>query len=301
MIATDDLTKLFLKVMVRQQNTDNDPDQKRFIEILEKIRNGENNDGTIDDWKFLLKRQIQPNNQDDFKDAIRLFCDNSACMQYNHDKLRELNSPICRLSAENYPAVARNLNEENFYGLTNTVNISINSKVTLTSNLWISKGLVNGANGIIRDIIYPETENYRNQLPTALLIEFDYYIGPRFFSNDDPRHNWIPINIFDARHMTLNYIRRQFPIRLAYALTIHKSQGQTISKAVIDLGKKEYSLGLTFVALSRLKKFTDFLIQPFSLERLQKLSQSTMLKPRLEEEKRIKEIENKTVEFLSNF
>ena len=47
------------------------------------------------------------------------------------------------------------------------------------------------------------------------------------------------------------------------------------------------SLGLTYVALSRLKNFKDFLIKPFSLERLQKLSNSKALKPRLDEEKRL--------------
>jgi ATP-dependent exoDNAse (exonuclease V) alpha subunit len=80
-------------------------------------------------------------------------------------------------------------------------------------------------------------------------------------------------------------------------LTIHKSQGQTISKTVIKLGDKEQSLGLTFVALSRVKKFTDFLIEPFSLQRLQKLSQSKLLKPRLEEDKRLKLIFQKTLEY----
>jgi hypothetical protein len=41
--------------------------------------------------------------------------------------------------------------------------------------------------------------------------------------------------------------RTQYPIRLAYASTIHKSQGQTMEKTVIDLGDTEKSLGLTFV------------------------------------------------------
>ena len=47
------------------------------------------------------------------------------------------------------------------------------------------------------------------------------------------------------------------------------------------------SLGLTYVALSRLKLFKNFLIMPFNLERLQKLSKSKSLGPRLEEEKRL--------------
>ena len=50
------------------------------------------------------------------------------------------------------------------------------------------------------------------------------------------------------------------PIRLAYALTINKSQGQTLGKVVVDLGKNERSLGLAFVALSRVKNHRDFLI-----------------------------------------
>ncbi len=94
-----------------------------------------------------------------------------------------------------------------------------------------------------------------------------------------------------------NAHRLQFPIPPAYALTFHKSQGQTIPKTVIKLGDKEQSLGLTFVALSRVKNFSDFLIEPFSLERLQKLSQSKLLNPRLEKEKRFKLISQKTLEF----
>jgi hypothetical protein len=66
------------------------------------------------------------------------------------------------------------------------------------------------------------------------------------------------------------------PLRLAYVLTIHKSQGQTLSQAIIDLGSKEFSLGLTCVVLSRLRNCNDFLIMSFSLERLEKLSQSNV-------------------------
>lgn len=44
----------------------------------------------------------------------------------------------------------------------------------------------------------------------------------------------------------------QFPLRLAWAVTIHKSQGQTYKRAVIDLGARAFSPGQTYVALSRL-------------------------------------------------
>ncbi|HEU0256567.1 MAG TPA: AAA family ATPase [Microbacteriaceae bacterium] len=47
---------------------------------------------------------------------------------------------------------------------------------------------------------------------------------------------------------------RQFPLRLAWAVTIHKSQGKSYDAAVIDLGARAFSPGQTYVALSRLTR-----------------------------------------------
>ncbi len=44
---------------------------------------------------------------------------------------------------------------------------------------------------------------------------------------------------------------RQYPLRLAWAVTIHKSQGKTFSQVVIDVGRGTFSHGQTYVALSR--------------------------------------------------
>jgi ATP-dependent exoDNAse (exonuclease V) alpha subunit len=45
---------------------------------------------------------------------------------------------------------------------------------------------------------------------------------------------------------------RQLPVRLGWAVTIHKSQGKTFDAARIDLGRQAFSPGQTYVALSRL-------------------------------------------------
>jgi ATP-dependent exoDNAse (exonuclease V) alpha subunit len=45
----------------------------------------------------------------------------------------------------------------------------------------------------------------------------------------------------------------QFPVRLAWAVTIHKSQGKTLESALIDLGNGAFADGQTYVAFSRIK------------------------------------------------
>ena len=76
----------------------------------------------------------------------------------------------------------------------------------------------------------------------------------------------------------------QLPLKLAWAVTIHKSQGLTLDKVVIDVGKKEFSCGLTFVACSRVRKMTDILFTPpFPLQRLISIANSQRLCERKED------------------
>ena len=46
-------------------------------------------------------------------------------------------------------------------------------------------------------------------------------------------------------------IRQQFPITVAYSITIHKSQGLTLRNVVVDVGNLVFCCGQTYVALSR--------------------------------------------------
>jgi len=49
----------------------------------------------------------------------------------------------------------------------------------------------------------------------------------------------------------------QFPIRLAYAITIHKCQGLTLDSAIVDLTGGSFAEGQTYVALSRVRSFNN--------------------------------------------
>ena len=58
---------------------------------------------------------------------------------------------------------------------------------------------------------------------------------------------------FKSRNGKLRLERYQYPIVLAWAFTIHKVQGLSLDRAVMDLGKNVFAHGMAYVALSRVK------------------------------------------------
>ena len=286
---------IILEQVMRQELDVGDLDQKMFIELLPRLRNGT---CTEEDWKHLLKRKPTPSNKEEFSSSQRLFSENKECDKYNLERLSLLNTPVTLLmSLNNYNG--RQLNSDHFMGLENLIYVSIGAQITLVTNLWKRNGLTNGTSGVIKDIIYKENRE-NNDLPVAIIIHFPCYTGPQFF-NDSDKHNWVPINKISAFNMSSKATRTNYPLKLGYATTIHKSQGSTLSKGVVDFGKSERNLGSSFVALSRFKRFDSFLLEAHSFERITKdILKSTMLKPRQLEEERLEQLFNKTLEKYSD-
>lgn len=58
---------------------------------------------------------------------------------------------------------------------------------------------------------------------------------------------------------------KQFPLMLGYAMTIHKSQGKTLSKVIIDISRGAFAHGQTYVALSRTRSANDMhIVKPLT-------------------------------------
>ena len=69
--------------------------------------------------------------------------------------------------------------------------------------------------------------------------------------------------------------RTMTPLRLCWAMTIHKSQGLTLENVNLHLGPKENSPGQTFVGISRVKKLTCLNIFDLNKQRIKPLMHDT--------------------------
>ncbi|CAG8597262.1 6136_t:CDS:2, partial [Cetraspora pellucida] len=161
-----------------------------------------------------------------FENAIRLFTKWEKVDKYNIIKLKQLNLPVAKIKAVHTGSDARKAPSD-------------------TTN-----ELINGAMGTIVDIIY-EFDKLPPSLPTVILLKMDNYMGPTLSTLNNSEV--VPVRPIRYTWKGKSGIcsRMQFPLCLAWAITIHKSQGLTLSQAVIDIGNKEFAIGLTFVAISR--------------------------------------------------
>ena len=145
--------------------------------------------------------------------------------------------------------------------------------------------MVNGSVGTIQEIIFEENQDPPS-LPIAIMVEFDNYSGPAMSINEKRLVPILPVrHTWEGKKGSCSHL--QIPVCLVWAITVHKSQGLTLEKAVIDLGKKEFAAGLSFVAISWVRTLRNILFSPFSFERLQRLKTCKRLKERIDEEKRL--------------
>jgi ATP-dependent exoDNAse (exonuclease V) alpha subunit len=258
-------TVIILKAMVRQAGTT--PEHTRFRELLLRLRDGCT---TKEDWALLLTRApSNVSNATDFEDAVHLFYKKEDVNRFNIEKLTQLPAPTARIAAIHSSSEAAKAKQDDAGGLEAVVHLAKGAKVMLTSNLWQQTGLCNGAIGVIDEILYAEGQKPPN-LPIAVTVNFPEYTGPPFMAS---KPKCIPIAplTFQWHNGSTQLSRQQLPLRLSYAITIHKSQGQTLTKAVIDIGDREMAAGCTFVAISRMKRLSDCIIQPMPYKRLQSI------------------------------
>jgi hypothetical protein len=255
-------TCINLHQKMRQQG---DP---RFGDVLDNIRWGI---ALLTDWQYLTTRVLTPAESDNegFGDAVRLFINRNSVNEYNSQRTialsHKFNCPIANIKAEHVGKGAESIKAENCCGLEPWLGLVIGSKVMLTQNLWTEKGLVNGARGSVREILYrPGVKP--PELPVAIMLKMLNYDGPYFPNTDMVPINPVKQSIKQVGRTNKQASRRMFPLMMAEAVTVHKCQGMTLNKAVLDLGEREMT-GATFVGTSRVKNLTDLELAPLNFDR----------------------------------
>ena len=79
--------------------------------------------------------------------------------------------------------------------------------------------------------------------------------------------------------------------RLSWSITIHQSQGITISQSLVYLGPSEKVAGLAYIALSRVRRLSDLMLEPTSLKRLQAVKKTVNFECKIAEEKRLEKLD----------
>jgi len=208
-------------------------DDKLFQLILAKLRFGKL---TKQIYDILIK-----NKEITFTDIkpTKLYPNNVDVDKINQKEIKKLlvNKPKSSIFVAYFTKVVNdNLKQKlNEY----TIFLCVGSQVMITRNINIDNELVNGTRGVVVDInkssCFVKTLN-------GLIHEINYY--PQEYKN-----NYV-------KNLTIMFM----PIKLAYALTIHKSQGSTIDYLEIDLGSKIFEYGQGYTALSRGKKLENIKI-----------------------------------------
>ena len=169
------------------------------------------------------------------------------------------------------PSASKSSDKSN--GLTNQLRLAVGARVMLTKNVDTEHGITNGALGTVTAIL-PAKQG--KPLPEAICIKFDNDKVGRGLT-EKSRNSVIPFGSVKVipYEETMDFvqqerkggIRRQFPLRLAWACTIHKVQGLTVEQIVISM-KSMLESGHAYVAFSRVTNIEGLYLLDYVPEKI---------------------------------
>ncbi len=209
--------------------------EEEFVNILNAVRNK----SVDDELLYSLNKRVDFNFDPDPKEGyIELVTINAKAQDINSRRLKVLGGKMY-----SYEGIIEGDFDERSYPAPHVLDLKVGAQVMMTSN--DSKGRwFNGTVGIIEKVEENSDGNYiyvKLENGQTVLVEPNKWEMYKF--SFDRLSQKITSDI--AGSFT------QYPLMLSWAVTIHKSQGKTFNKVIVDMGTGAFAHGQTYVALSR--------------------------------------------------
>ena len=258
-----ELFKMFeLKQIMRQREC------RQFAEMLNRLREGNH---TNEDIMELKRRIILPSSVSYPRDVPHLFVQNNKVNDFNnkaHNSLQGTKYSIkahdCVIGAQSQELRKKILKQiptdpRKTKQLHSILKLAVGEKTEISLNTRTDDGITNGAAAVIRSI-----QIHQSDTPSGIIwVQFDHAeIGGK--TRHDNRQlyvqgiepTWTPIKPISTqfavgRNRSVQVVRKQFPLKPAAAKTIHRSQGDTETRIVVNFETRRTIPHIHYVGLSR--------------------------------------------------
>ena len=258
-----DYFKMFeLKEIMRQRES------KVFAEILNRLREGNH---TKDDILKLMERVIEENGIHDPMDVPHLFIQNVKVNEFNERvhhaatgekySIKAVDSVIGANFAQLRDKIISQIPDDprKTKQIISNLQLAVGERTEIAVNVRTEDGMTNGAGNVIKKI-----ELNQKDKPSGIIwVHFDHAdVGEKTRHENRQLYvqgierTWTPIKPIATqfavgRNQTAQVIRKQFPLRPAAAKTIHRSQGDTEQKIVVNFNTRRAIPHIHYVGLSR--------------------------------------------------
>ncbi|MDE5905594.1 AAA family ATPase [Duncaniella sp.] len=223
--------------------------QGEFVELLDRIRMGA---ATAADISRLNSRCVAPSLpvEGEGKPTMTLASRRDMVDQINESRLEAIDKPVFTFIGE-----IKNDFPENSLPTDLELSLKEGAQVVFIKNspdrFWVN-GTIGTVTTLTQDLLEVRLENGEI-----------HEVEPEKWSNIKYSFDEKTNKIIETELGSFT----QYPVKLAWALTIHKSQGLTFSNVIIDLGRGAFTGGQTYVALSRCRSFEGLTLRSTVAER----------------------------------